>query len=128
MKPSNKPLELTGFAGRLLIAREDFARWLAEPTSLTWGVIGIEGFDALITAEADLTHLPLLLERGVRVFQPILQLCECFIAFIFNASFLKEIGRWPATTVILLYCRGLFSRYSQMERTRVWTEASSPGS
>ncbi|MBX6316437.1 MAG: membrane dipeptidase [Isosphaeraceae bacterium] len=60
------------FAGRLLIGPVDVARWRAEPEdALTWGLIGIEGFDPLIRAPGDLDHLPVLFERGVRLFQPV---------------------------------------------------------
>ncbi|HEV3165479.1 MAG TPA: membrane dipeptidase [Isosphaeraceae bacterium] len=59
------------FPGRLLIGPEDQARWLAEPEGLAWGVIGIEGFDALIRSPADIDRLPALFERGVRLFQPV---------------------------------------------------------
>src|SRR6185437_14488063 len=42
-----------------------------DPGGLCWGVVGIEGFDPLIRAPADLDRLPALFERGVRVFQPV---------------------------------------------------------
>ncbi|MGE3819175.1 MAG: membrane dipeptidase, partial [Isosphaeraceae bacterium] len=38
---------------------------------LCWGVIGVEGFDFLIRDSADLERLHALLDRGVRVFQPV---------------------------------------------------------
>ena len=58
------------FAGRLLIAPDDVARWCAEPADgLCWGTLGVAGFDFLIREPADLDHLPVLFERGVRVFQ-----------------------------------------------------------
>lgn len=59
------------FPGRLLIGPADFARWEAEPESLAWGVLGVEGFDSLVRSAADLDRLPGLFERGVRVFQPV---------------------------------------------------------
>lgn len=59
------------FSGRLLIGPEDVVRWRADREGLTWGVIGVEGFDALIRTEADLDRLPRLFERGVRIFQPV---------------------------------------------------------
>lgn len=62
------------FGGRLLIGPDDYARWLADPDSLTWAVIGIEGFDALVRTPADLDRLPQLFERGVRLFQPVYNL------------------------------------------------------
>jgi membrane dipeptidase len=58
------------FSGRLLYGPEDRARWRAEPfDGLTWGVLGIGGFDALVRDVADLQNLPSLFARGVRVFQ-----------------------------------------------------------
>jgi membrane dipeptidase len=58
------------FPGRLLHGPEDVARWEAEPADgLCWGVLGVEGFDALIRKVGDLDHLADLLTRGVRVFQ-----------------------------------------------------------
>ncbi|WP_406697250.1 membrane dipeptidase [Singulisphaera sp. Ch08] len=59
------------FPGRLLIGPEDLARCLDDPEGLCWGLIGIEGFDALVRSEEDLGHLPRLFERGVRLFQPV---------------------------------------------------------
>jgi len=59
------------FSGRLLIGPADHARWLDDPHGLCWGVIGIEGFDALVRTPADLDRLPRLFERGVRLFQPV---------------------------------------------------------
>ena len=59
------------FPGRLLIGPDDFARWRDDPEGLCWGVIGVEGFDALIRTPADLDRLARLFERGVRVFQPV---------------------------------------------------------
>src|SRR3954454_24537588 len=45
------------FAGRLLIGPEDHARWLDDRGGMAWGVLGIEGFDALVRAPADLDRL-----------------------------------------------------------------------
>jgi membrane dipeptidase len=59
------------FAGRLLMGPADWARWQDDVAGLTWGVIGVEGFDALLRTTEDLDHLPVLFERGVRLFQPI---------------------------------------------------------
>lgn len=59
------------FPGRLLIGPADFARWEAEPDSLAWAMIGIEGFDATIRMPADLDRLPALFDRGIRLFQPV---------------------------------------------------------
>jgi membrane dipeptidase len=59
------------FAGRILMGPDDWARFQAEPEGLTWAVIGVEGFDAIIRSAADLRLLPVLHERGVRLFQPI---------------------------------------------------------
>jgi len=59
------------FSGRLLIAPDDFDRWEDDEPGLAWGVIGVEGFDALIRSAADLDHLSRLFERGVRLFQPV---------------------------------------------------------
>jgi membrane dipeptidase len=59
------------FSGRVLMGPEDHARWRDDPEGMTWAVIGIEGFDALIRAPADLDRLPALFERGVRLFQPV---------------------------------------------------------
>jgi membrane dipeptidase len=59
------------FPGRLLLCPADLTRWRADPDSLCWGVIGIEGFDALVRTAADLDRLPALFERGVRLFQPV---------------------------------------------------------
>jgi membrane dipeptidase len=54
-----------------LIGRDDGERWLAEPPDgLCWGMLGVAGFDFLIKELADLDRLPVLFERGVRVFQP----------------------------------------------------------
>lgn len=58
------------FSGRLFIGPDDFARWLDDPEGLTWGVIGVEGFDALVRSPDDFGRLPRLFERGVRLFQP----------------------------------------------------------
>ena len=59
------------FPGRILIGPDDHARWLDDPEGLCWAVIGVEGFDSLVTTPADLGRLPGLFERGVRVFQPV---------------------------------------------------------
>ena len=58
------------FSGRLLIGPDDVTRWNAEPPDgIGWGVLGIEGFDALVRTPDDLDRLPGLFRRGVRVFQ-----------------------------------------------------------
>ena len=59
------------FAGRLLIGPDDFDRWEDDKDGLTWGVLGVEGFDPIIRSAADLARLPTLFDRGVRVFQPV---------------------------------------------------------
>ena len=59
------------FSGRLLIGPDDFDRWEDDKNGFTWGLIGVEGFDSLIRTAADLSHLPALFERGVRLFQPV---------------------------------------------------------
>jgi membrane dipeptidase len=59
------------FPGRLLIGPADVARWLDDPEGLCWGLIGIEGFDALVRGPDDIDRLPRLFERGVRLFQPV---------------------------------------------------------
>ena len=58
------------FSGRLLIGPDDFARWRDDRDGLTWAMIGVEGFDALIRSANDLPRLPQLFSRGVRLFQP----------------------------------------------------------
>lgn len=58
------------FSGRVLRDPADLARWRDDPDGLTWALIGIEGFDALIRSETDLSRLPDLWRRGVRLFQP----------------------------------------------------------
>lgn len=58
------------FSGRLLLGPDDHARWQDED-DLCWGVLGVEGFDRLVRAPADLPRLATLFERGVRVFQPV---------------------------------------------------------
>ena len=58
------------FAGRLLYGPDDLARWRDDPHGLTWGVLAVAGFDALVRSPADLDRLPALFARGVRVFQP----------------------------------------------------------
>ena len=57
------------FPGRLLIGRDDLDRWRDDPDGLTWGVLGVGGFDRLVRSTADLERLPGLFARGVRVFQ-----------------------------------------------------------
>ncbi len=59
------------FPGRLLIGAEDFDRWQDDREGLTWGMIGVEGFDALIRGPEDLGLLRRLFDRGVRLFQPV---------------------------------------------------------
>ena len=59
------------FPGRILIGPDDFDRWQDDRDGLTWGLIGVEGFDALVRSPGDLDRLPTLFERGVRVFQPL---------------------------------------------------------
>jgi membrane dipeptidase len=59
------------FPGRLLIGPDDFDRWQDDRQGLTWGMIGVEGFDSLIQTADDLAQLPRLFERGVRLFQPV---------------------------------------------------------
>jgi membrane dipeptidase len=58
------------FSGRILRDPIDFEQWELEPESLTWAVIGVEGFDWLVRTDADLKHLDQLFDRGVRLFQP----------------------------------------------------------
>ncbi len=58
------------FPGRILADRADWDRFGDDPQGMSWGVLGIEGFDALIRSEADLARLPGLFRRGVRLFQP----------------------------------------------------------
>jgi membrane dipeptidase len=59
------------FADRLLIGADDYARWLDDGGGRAWGMIGVEGFDALVRTAADLDRLPGLFARGVRLFQPV---------------------------------------------------------
>ena len=59
------------FPGRLLIGPDDFDRWQDDREGLTWGLIGVEGFDSLIRSVDDLARLPRLFDRGVRLFQPV---------------------------------------------------------
>src|SRR5215210_5651507 len=59
------------FAGRLLIGPEDHGCWRDDARGLCWGVLGVEGFDALVRTPGDLDRLPRLFERGVRLFQPV---------------------------------------------------------
>src|SRR4051812_29012977 len=42
------------FPGRLLIGPDDHTRWLDDPEGLCWGVVGVEGFDALVRSPGDL--------------------------------------------------------------------------
>jgi len=58
------------FSGRVLRDPIDLARWRDDPLGLTWAMIGVEGFDALIRDESDLEHLSHLVRQGVRLFQP----------------------------------------------------------
>jgi membrane dipeptidase len=59
------------FAGRILMTEADRQRWREDADSLTWAVVGIEGFDTLVRGSEDLGRLPSLVERGVRLLQPI---------------------------------------------------------
>ncbi|MDG3007274.1 Zn-dependent dipeptidase, microsomal dipeptidase [Paludisphaera mucosa] len=60
------------FSGRLLHGPEDVARWRAEPQwGLCWGVLAVDGLDALIRTPADLDRLAGLFGRGVRLFGPV---------------------------------------------------------
>ena len=59
------------FAGRLLIGPDDRSRWLDDPDSPCWALIGVSGFEALVREPSDLTRLAPLFDRGVRVFQPV---------------------------------------------------------
>ena len=59
------------FPGRLLITPDDFNRWQDDRDGLAWGLIGVEGFDALVRSTDDLDWLPKLFDRGVRLFQPV---------------------------------------------------------
>jgi membrane dipeptidase len=59
------------FPGRLLRDSDDLVRWQADPEGLCWGLIGVEGFDALVRTPADLDRVEALFERGVRLFQPV---------------------------------------------------------
>ena len=59
------------FPGRLLIGPDDFDRWQDDRDGLAWGMVGVEGFDALIRSVDDLARLPGLFDRGFRLFQPI---------------------------------------------------------
>jgi membrane dipeptidase len=60
------------FTGRIIRDRADVARWESSLSDgLCWGVIGVAGFDSLIREPGDLDHVPVLFERGVRVFQPV---------------------------------------------------------
>jgi len=58
------------FPGRILAEPADLGRWDDDPGGPCWAVLGVEGFDALVRAPADLDRLPNLFDRGVRVFQP----------------------------------------------------------
>lgn len=59
------------FSGRLLLGPDDLARRRDDPEGLTWALVGVEGFDALVRSAADLDRLPDLFGRGVRLFQPV---------------------------------------------------------
>lgn len=59
------------FPGRLLLGPDDLARWNDDPEGLTWAIVGVEGFDALVREPTDLDRLPALFDRGVRLFQPV---------------------------------------------------------
>lgn len=59
------------FPGRLLIGPDDFHRWRKERDGLCWGMLGVEGFDALVRERQDIERLPALFDRGVRIFQPV---------------------------------------------------------
>jgi membrane dipeptidase len=60
------------FTGRVIRDGGDAARWQSSPPDeLCWGVIGVAGFDFLIRKPDDLDHLPVLFQRGIRVFQPV---------------------------------------------------------
>ncbi|MBV8232764.1 MAG: membrane dipeptidase [Planctomycetaceae bacterium] len=59
------------FCGRLLFTAEDVGRWLDDPEGLCWGIVGVEGFDALVRSPGDLDRLAGLFTRGVRLFQPV---------------------------------------------------------
>ena len=59
------------FSGRILSGLDDFDRWEDDKDGMTWGVIGVEGFDAIIRSAADLPRLKTLFQRGVRLFQPV---------------------------------------------------------
>jgi membrane dipeptidase len=58
------------FAGKVLRDPVDIDRWRDDPEGLTWAVIGVEGFDALIRDTSHLDRLDTLVRRGVRLFQP----------------------------------------------------------
>ena len=60
-----------GVPRAVLIGPDDFARWLDDPEGLTWAMIGVEGFDALVRPRPTSTAFPRLFERGVRLFQPV---------------------------------------------------------
>ncbi len=58
------------FCGRLLIGPTDLNRWHSEPADgLTWGILGVSGLDNLVRDAADLSQLPSLFKRGLRVIQ-----------------------------------------------------------
>lgn len=59
------------FPGRLLAEPDDLVRWRDDAEGLAWGVIGVEGFDALVRTSPDLDRLGPLFRRGVRLFQPV---------------------------------------------------------
>ena len=52
------------FCGRLLFTAEDVGRWLDDPEGLCWGIVGVEGFDALVRSPGDLDRLAGLFGAG----------------------------------------------------------------
>jgi len=60
------------FSGRILMGPDDAERWAKEPKNgLCWGLIGVDGFDFLIRSPTDLDRIPLVFDRGVRLFQAV---------------------------------------------------------
>jgi membrane dipeptidase len=100
------------FPGRLLIEADDFDRWQVDREGLTWGMIGVEGFDSLVTTPKDLERLPRLFDRGVRLFQPVYTsknllagssvvgddrgLTELGLGFLEMLGSLSAVGRGPS--------------------------------